>query len=109
MSEEINLDLLNILVGLLPAKIKLIDLWPFEYQGKITVQLTSKESIDVYQFTNANVPNSILHNFSREVVQEKFNILDLHTKILRKRYRDISEEEKLYLYRYYCFVEKIND
>lgn len=106
MSKEINLDLLNILIELLPPKIKLLDIWEYEFVGTLRIDITKEVTMTVYQFI---WNGGTVCYFSRDLVQEKFNIINLHKKILKKQFRNLSEEEKLYLFRYYRFEEKIND
>ena len=106
MSEEINLDLLNILVGILPDNIILKDMWYYTYIRRFNVLVDVNDNIDVHELKWNNGANTIY--CTKKILQEKFDIINLHKKILNKPYRDISDEEKLYLVKYYRIMEKIN-
>jgi hypothetical protein len=104
-TEEVNSDLLNILIGFLPKGIILTELWGYKFEDVFAVQLKDNVNVSIYKFTWNSGGSEIY--ISKEVMQEKFDILNLHKKLLNKYRVNLSQEEITYLYNYYKFMEKL--
>lgn len=95
MSNENKTEELLKIMNLIPFKIYLTDSWDYQYIGKQLVELNKKESITTYIFKWNDNGNSY---YTLEMVNEKFDLLSLPKKLLKKTFGRLSEEEKLFLH-----------
>lgn len=101
-SKEISLETI---AKILPKGIRLRGLWEYSFVDTIIANIDINEKVILYIVKNDNR----IEYYSVQVMQEKFDLKTLYDKLLRKFYNNLSEEEKIFIYRYARIKEGIED
>lgn len=102
---EVEEDQLLELIKMLPQGIVLFSTWAYQYHDIVQADLGDDVSINLYVFKWGDI--DCTSYFSLRMVQEKFDILNLHKRILSKSREGLTQHEVSYLYRYFKKKEMI--
>lgn len=106
MNKIIDRERLLVLASILPIGIKLNkpgSFWDYSFAKVGSVSLyVGKPDETIYVFCDND---NLTINVSLEVMQDMFDIDNLHKRILKKRYNETTNQERFYLHRYYNLIE----
>lgn len=99
MNKIIDRERLLVLASILPIGLKLNK--PGSLVGSVSLYV-GKPDETIYVFC---YNDNLTINVSLEVMQDMFDIDNLHKRILKKRYNETTNQERFYLHRYYNLIE----